>query len=289
MKADHHWAFQHWAYKQRLGNATRKLILGSLATMAESNTGWCCPDQTRLAEYAECSTRTVREHLKHLEDADMIRRRRRFDRGGHRISDQFLVLAPWVNEWPDGEPITRQSLPEDSAARTLPEESASGSPTYALPEAQASEQELAIEQATKRSSSSLKERDERTPPPKSKPEQERVEDRFPEDLAEELEPIAIDVGKILKRIALERGQKKPVTRHDVGHALLTYEDIVHRYRGFLSNADEAAGPPLRDGSPGVPLPSVARDGNGHRTGGWTAREMHELGRQYRQQETKTLR
>jgi hypothetical protein len=100
-------------------------------------------------------------------------------------------------------------------------------------------------------------------------------DAFPEDLPAELEPIAVTVGKLLKRVALDRQQKKPVTRAAVGHAVLTYPDrdhervarevehwllhgkgarrscadIVSRYRSFLANSDPAPGPPLPGAEP----------------------------------------
>jgi hypothetical protein len=97
-----------------------------------------------------------------------------------------------------------------------------------------------------------------------------IDDAFPDDLPEPLHGTAVAVGKILKRTALTRGQKKPVTRAAVGHAVLSFEDrphvqvarevefwllhgkgarkeckdIVARYRHFLDGADPAAGPPL---------------------------------------------
>jgi hypothetical protein len=100
------------------------------------------------------------------------------------------------------------------------------------------------------------------------------EDEFPEDLPAELHPAAIAAGKILKRTAQERRQRRPVTRAAVGHAVLTYadrdhvrvarevegwvlhgkgarkpcSDIVARFRNFLANADPAPGPPLPPGA-----------------------------------------
>lgn len=99
------------------------------------------------------------------------------------------------------------------------------------------------------------------------------DDAFPEDLPESLHETAIAVGKLLKRTALTRGQRKAVTRAAVGHAVLTFDDrphlqvareveawllhgrgarkpcadIVARYRNFLANSEPAAGPPLPAG------------------------------------------
>lgn len=123
------WYFQRWAYSQKLGNSTRKLVLGALATMADSETGSCFASQDRLANYAECSVRTVHDHLKAMEAAGLLERRRRSSIHGYRLADMFLLLAPGVTEWPDDTPV---SLPADSA---------SSSPAQGLPEVQAAEQE----------------------------------------------------------------------------------------------------------------------------------------------------
>jgi len=98
-------------------------------------------------------------------------------------------------------------------------------------------------------------------------------DAFPDDLPTELHDAALEAGQILKRTALQRGQKRPVTRAAVGHAVLTFpdrdhvkvardvefwllhgkgarkpcNDIVARYRHFLETSDPAAGPPLPAG------------------------------------------
>jgi hypothetical protein len=112
------------------------------------------------------------------------------------------------------------------------------------------------------------------------------EDAFPEDLPQALHDTAIAVGKLLKRTALTRGQKKAVTRAAVGHAVLTFadrdhvqvareveawllhgrgatkqcKDIVSRYRNFLANSDPMAGPPLPVGV--TPLHGRSRSRSG---------------------------
>lgn len=103
------WYFQRWALEQRVGNATRKLVLNTLAVMAESNTGYCYAKQDDLAFAAECSVRTIGKHLTALEDAGWIARRRRAGEGGHRAPDGFLLLAEGVVAWPDGTEIPTRS------------------------------------------------------------------------------------------------------------------------------------------------------------------------------------
>lgn len=140
------WRFQQWALEQRVGHATRKLMLFAIATMAETNTGYCFARQDDLAHYAECSDRTVRAHLAALEKQGLIARQRRFSPRGYRLADGFLLLAEWVTEWPDGTPVTNPvtnpvNLPAESSGRGLPENSSTGSTLPVLPETQASGQE----------------------------------------------------------------------------------------------------------------------------------------------------
>jgi len=131
------WYFQRWAMQTQVGSAIRKLLLTALAVQAETNTGVCHPSQATLAEWCETTDRTIRTHLVAMEHEGLVARRRRHGRNGHRTTDDYLLLAPGVTHWPDGEP----ALPEDSSAR-LPE--ADGAPTGSqaslLPEAAASEQ-----------------------------------------------------------------------------------------------------------------------------------------------------
>jgi hypothetical protein len=94
------------------------------------------------------------------------------------------------------------------------------------------------------------------------------EDAFPDDLSDDLHDVAVEAGKILKRTALERGQKRVVTRAAVGRAVATFpdrdhvqvardveawlldgagaarpcSDVVQRFRRFLSTSQPMAGP-----------------------------------------------
>lgn len=112
------WAFQRWAYETKTGNAPRKAVLMVLATMADGSTGRCQARQETLSEYTEMSVRAVRNHLRGLEDAKVIARRPQYRRDGSRRSDEFLLRAPWVTEWPDGEQI--KDRPADPAAYGQP-------------------------------------------------------------------------------------------------------------------------------------------------------------------------
>lgn len=111
------WWLQRWARQQRTGDSTRKLILTMLAEAADIDLATCHPSQATLAEWCECAERTVRGHLKALEAAGLIARRKRFLHG-KPTSDAILLLAPGVETWPDGQPVATGSErpPEDSAA-----------------------------------------------------------------------------------------------------------------------------------------------------------------------------
>lgn len=102
------WGFQQWAFDTQTGNPARKAVLSMLAMMADSETGRCEAKQCTLAHGAEISERAVRGHLKALEEAGLIARRPQFRRDRGRRGDEFLLLAPGVVEWPDGEPINVQ-------------------------------------------------------------------------------------------------------------------------------------------------------------------------------------
>ena len=99
------WAFQRWAFEVRTGNPTRKAVLVSLAVMADTNTGRCEAEQATIAQQIENGERTVRRALADLEAAILIARRHQYRRDGARRCDEFLLLAPWVSEWPDGEAL----------------------------------------------------------------------------------------------------------------------------------------------------------------------------------------
>lgn len=99
------WRFQKWAYHTKTGNSSRKAVLSMLAMMADMNTGRCEAKQETLAEGCELTDRSVRAHLRSLEEMGLVARRPQWRRDRGRRGDEFLLLAPGVVEWPDGEHI----------------------------------------------------------------------------------------------------------------------------------------------------------------------------------------
>ena len=81
-----------WALGVRVGNPTRKLILITLADAANER-GECWPSQRWLAQVAEVSDRSVRAHLKALQDSGVILREPRWLTTGGRTSDLFRLLG----------------------------------------------------------------------------------------------------------------------------------------------------------------------------------------------------
>lgn len=239
------WAFQRWAFETKVGSPARKAVLSMLAMMAEHNTGRCEAKQDTIAQGVEAGERSVRAHLKGLEEDGIIARRPQFRIDGSRRGDEYLLLAPGVTEWPDGTPIRP---PADSTGGQ------SGYPPTGTEHA-GQEQPLGNDHASGRKNAG------------------ESADAFPEDLDPSLHEVAIAAGKILKATALRRGQKKEVTRAAVGHAVLSYpdrdhvnvarrveawllyekgarkpcSDIVARFRNFLDNSEPMAGPPLPAG------------------------------------------
>lgn len=82
-----------WAMDQLVGSPTRKLILLTLADAA-NHAGECFPSQARLARVAEVTERSVRSHLKQLEDVGLVARQPRFHPGGGRTSDWYVLGIP---------------------------------------------------------------------------------------------------------------------------------------------------------------------------------------------------
>jgi hypothetical protein len=110
------WAFQRWAFGVTTGSTPRKAVLMMLSSMADWQTGRCEAKQATLAAGTEASERTVRDHLRGLEEAGVIARRRQVRVDGSRRGDEFLLLAPWVTEWPDGQPAAPAGTPGERAS-----------------------------------------------------------------------------------------------------------------------------------------------------------------------------
>jgi hypothetical protein len=125
------WAFERWAFETTTGSSGRKAVLVVRAAMADTNTGRCEAKVATVAQACEMGDRTVRTHLKALESAGVIARRAQFRADRGRRGDEFLLLPPWVGEWPDGTPLPNRpvgspkgggGLPRDGRARTATEE-----------------------------------------------------------------------------------------------------------------------------------------------------------------------
>lgn len=74
-----------WAWAQKVGHPTRKLVLVALADHANAD-GECWPSMRLVADFAECSPRTVQRHIDSLEDEGFVKRVSRRTRGDGRFS-----------------------------------------------------------------------------------------------------------------------------------------------------------------------------------------------------------
>ena len=181
------WWIQRWARAQRVGNSARKLLLQLLAEAADHNTGACEPKQATLAEWAELSTRALRSHLQTLETAGLIARREQRRMDGGRRSDQYLILAPGITEWPEGVPVAppeESSYPPGSLLPTPPEAAASG------------QGQPQRDRPLREGGSARARRDELAQHP-------------PEGFPDELRPHARHVFAVLKQVAEQHGAKMP--------------------------------------------------------------------------------
>jgi DNA-binding transcriptional ArsR family regulator len=80
-----------WAFEQQV-TPHAKLVLLALANRANHETGVCHPGQELIARECSMSGRTVRRHLKHLEDEGFITRRARMLPDGRgRTSDEYRL------------------------------------------------------------------------------------------------------------------------------------------------------------------------------------------------------
>ncbi len=82
-----------WAYEQNVKQPGAKFVLVSLANYADEN-GFCYPSQRTIARMTAQSERTVRGHLKQLEEDGFIKRDHRYAADGQRTSDGYDLLAP---------------------------------------------------------------------------------------------------------------------------------------------------------------------------------------------------
>lgn len=104
-----HWA-STWAYEQDIRTCGQKFILVALANFADEN-GFCYPSQETLARMTGQDPRTVRRHLKALEDDNLIRRAPRWREAGGRNSDGYHLLAPTerLKPYRTNDPVSKRS------------------------------------------------------------------------------------------------------------------------------------------------------------------------------------
>lgn len=80
-----------WAFNQQLDPAP-KLVLLALANRTNHDTGLCFPGQTLIGHECSMSDRTVRRHLKTLEQLGLVSRRpRMLGEGRGRTSDEYRI------------------------------------------------------------------------------------------------------------------------------------------------------------------------------------------------------
>lgn len=111
--------YQAWAQQQTTGSPLRKSILLLVADAADDE-GRSFKGQKTLAAEAEMSERSVRTHLRVLEQDRFIRRSKRFRKDGSRTSD-YIHLPPTVNgkildRWPATEGAELLASDEKSPA-----------------------------------------------------------------------------------------------------------------------------------------------------------------------------
>lgn len=81
-----------WAFEQTIKPSGRHFVLVALANYADSQ-GWCYPSQETLAKRTSQDERTVRDHLKALEEEGLIAREPRRRKDGKRTSDGFTLVG----------------------------------------------------------------------------------------------------------------------------------------------------------------------------------------------------
>jgi len=117
-----------WALDQRVEPAAPKFLLVALASFA-SETGYCYPGQSTLAEMTGMSEKSVSRNLVTLEQAGLIERVRRYNRRtGLRTSDGYWLIA-----WPGYDPNNRDdgdvgARPRPKSANRLPDKTSGDLP-----------------------------------------------------------------------------------------------------------------------------------------------------------------
>jgi hypothetical protein len=78
------------AWKAKIDNPTRKLVLLSLADQANDE-GWTWPAMRTIAQRCGVAERTVREHIAMLEVHGILKREQRHDASGRQTSNLFQI------------------------------------------------------------------------------------------------------------------------------------------------------------------------------------------------------
>jgi hypothetical protein len=115
-----------WAFDQRVGSPTTKLVLVKLADNANDD-GMCWPSVATQAADTELSDRTITREIKRLESQDLIRVEQRVTSRG-QVSNVYYLNVPWTkvrkNAPPPvsvsgGAPTKGQRPPDSQSGDTL--------------------------------------------------------------------------------------------------------------------------------------------------------------------------
>ena len=98
--------------RERL-SAGQKLALRAIARFADWGTGECFPGEARLADEMGCSTRTVRRHMRALEERGIIAARKRARERGRGSYTQVIVLVEYANGLADQQDNRCPNGPDD--------------------------------------------------------------------------------------------------------------------------------------------------------------------------------
>jgi len=113
-----------WAFEQQV-EPHAKLVLLALANRANHETGLCYPGQDLIALECSMSSRTVRRHLKALEERGLVvRRARMLPEGRGRTSDEYRLAyyqadSSSVRSGPTGQNGTTNRTKRDDQPDTV--------------------------------------------------------------------------------------------------------------------------------------------------------------------------
>lgn len=183
-----------WALRVPIGGSAKVMLLG-LANHAHPDGTEAFPSLDTLAEYGACDRSTARRNVRKLVEL------------GWAIEDGLGPKGQTKYRLPVGasSPVGGGKVPPVADGR---EGGGNGDAGGVAP--------VPPEPSIEPSSNRQKEKSARA-----------SSDEWPEDLDEQLHEPALAAGKILKRTALARGQRREVTRAAVGRAVAAYPDRDH--------------------------------------------------------------